>query len=362
MRVLIVEDSVTVAAYVASVLGTAQDMEVLPVASDAATGVQSVLTLQPDVVLMDVKLPDHDGVWAIEEIMAQAPCPIVVLSGQLSATERDITFEALRAGAVDVMAKPSTMGGVSRSRFEQDLVARVRLMASAVVVRRDRRLAADAAAAPRHELGDTDRLGSLTNVVIGASTGGPQLLFRILSALPHPFPLPVTVAQHTLEGFDGPLATWLGQTGHKVRVALDGPHAQPGEVLLAPSDRLLRVDHGGLSTEFCEPDSGARSVDALLESAARVWGAGCCSILLTGMGRDGARGMLAMHRAGALTIAQDPESCVVASMPEAAIGNGSVTRVLRPQKITWLLEQIAAAVARQPAVAGSDIGRWEGRR
>jgi two-component system chemotaxis response regulator CheB len=349
MSVLLVEDSATVAAYVASILGSEPDITLLPVARTAEDGVRQALERQPDVVLMDIKLPDHDGLWAIEQIMADKPCPIVVLSGYLSQRECSITFEALRGGAVDVLAKPSGLRAEAREAFRGSLVSTVRLMSSAVVVRRSRRsndaapLITPRAAGVRLGSGEIERV---RQVVIGASTGGPEVLYRMLGELPAPLPYPVLLTQHTLEGFDDSLAQWLSCTGHKVEVARDGEVPAPGRVLLAPASKHLRVAEGGIVLEPTRRGETICSVDAMFESAARVWGAQCLGVLLTGMGKDGAAGMRALYDRGALTVAQTPDSCVVASMPESARSRGAVRQMLRPDEIVDLLRQVAETRAR----------------
>jgi two-component system chemotaxis response regulator CheB len=345
MKILLVEDSATVAAYVASVLGAEPDMQLLPVARTAQEGVRLTLEQRPDVVLMDIKLPDYDGLWAIEQIMADKPCPIVVLSGYLSSRERNITFESLRAGAVDVLAKPAGLSAEVRQLFRNNLVNTVRLMASAVVVRRMRR-APPSAAAPRSEAvaaGSSPEIERVRQVLIGASTGGPELLYRMFSSLQAPFPVPLLVTQHTLDGFDDSLAQWLSCTGHEVRVARDGDVPIAGRVLLAPADKQLWVSDGGVALVPARRSESINTVDAMFNSAATAWGETCLAILLTGMGKDGALGMRALFDRGALTVAQSPETCVVASMPESARARGAVRQMLRPEEIVSLLQQVAQA-------------------
>jgi two-component system chemotaxis response regulator CheB len=357
IKVLLVEDSATVAAYVASMLGSEPDIHLLPVARTAEEGVKAALEQRPDVVLMDIKLPDHDGLWAIEQIMAEKPLPIVVLSGYLSTRERNITFEALRAGAVDVLAKPAGMSPPVRETFRENLVRTVRLMASAVVVRRNRRTQPGAAAAPTTSshatFGDLD-LSRVRQVLIGASTGGPEILYSTLSSLPAPLPYPVLITQHTLEGFDDSLAQWLSCTGHQVEVARDGDVPIAGRVLLAPADRHMRISIAGITLVPIRRGEPLASVDVMLESASRVWGEQCLAIVLTGMGKDGANGMRALYDRGAVTVAQTLDTCVVASMPESARARGAVRRMLRPEEIIDLLRQVAQKMR---AVGDSQIRR-----
>ncbi len=345
MKVLLVEDSATVAAYVLSILGSERDIQLLPVASTAADGVRAALQERPDVVLMDMKLPDHDGVWAIEQIMSESPCPIVVLSGHLNSRERDVTFESLRAGAVDVLAKPTGLESAQRAAFRQSLVKTVRVMSEAVVVRRTRSrrqvASLSPSLAPNGQI-SSRALARIRYVLIGASTGGPELLFRMLSGLARPFPLPVLITQHTLEGFDESLAQWLATTGHDVKLATGGELPKPGTVRLAPADASLRVAFTGLSIAPTAKHVSIDSIDAMLSSAARVWGDECLAMILTGMGKDGAAGMRTMCERGALTIAQTSDSCVVASMPDSARALMAIKHVLSPEEILGVLRQLAS--------------------
>lgn len=341
-KVLLVEDSATVAAYVASILGSEPGIHLLPVARTAEDGVKSVLTTGPAVVLMDIKLPDHDGLWAIQEIMAERPCPIVVLSGYLSTRERNISFEALRAGAVEVLAKPAGISPAVRQAFRDNLVSTVRLMASAVVVRRKRAVqAGNARPAAAQALFANADLARLRYVLVGASTGGPEILYGTLSALPAPAPYPILITQHTLEGFDEGLAQWLSTTGHRVTVASDGEMPAEGRVILAPAGKHMRLGVAGITLMPGRRGEIVSSVDVMFESAARIWGAECLALLLSGMGKDGANGMRALFERGALTIGQAPETCVVASMPESARSRGAVHHMLKPDEIASVLRQIS---------------------
>jgi two-component system chemotaxis response regulator CheB len=215
LRVLLVEDSRVVRAYVEGVLRQS-DLELLPAACDGPTGVALATTARPDVVLMDLELPGLDGVACIREIMARAPCPIVVLSAYLDAPERDRTFESLDAGAVEVMSKPAGLDAATIAAFRERLLRTVRLMAQARVVRR----AALGSARAEPRIVASPRRHGL--VVIGASTGGPIALCEVLRRIPPPFAVPVVVAQHIVAGFEAGLVEWLGTTGHVVRLARAG--------------------------------------------------------------------------------------------------------------------------------------------
>jgi two-component system chemotaxis response regulator CheB len=345
MKVLLVEDSATVAAYVVSILGSEQDIQLLPVATSAEEGVKSALDNRPDVILMDMKLPDRDGIWAIEEIMVEAPCPIVVLSGHLTSRERNITFESLRAGAVDVLAKPLGMDGQQRAAFRQSLVSTVRLMSEAVVVRRMRARKrpelAPAAATLKTQVSSRE-LRPIRQVLIGASTGGPELLFRLLGAIKPPFRLPIWITQHTLVGFDDSLAQWLSLTGHDVKCARQGELPRAGCVRIAPAETGVKLAHGGLNLVPARRGAPADTIDTMFDSAAKAWGEQCLGIILTGMGKDGAAGMRALCDRGALTIGQSAATCVVSSMPDAAQARLALRYSLSPEEIAGVLRELSA--------------------
>lgn len=356
MKLLLVEDSRSVVAFLEQILRREPDIELLPAVSNGRDAVAAVQRYGPHLVLMDLVLPGMDGVDAIAEIMATAPCPIVVLSAQLDTPGRDRTFESLTAGAVDVLAKPMGGGLETVREFRERLLRTVRVMAHARVVGRKR-------PSPRMpSLTAVPSVSSLTSVpqgavapvaqvpavaalpekrpcallAIGGSTGAPPLVFDLLKALPAPAPFPVVVAQHIVHGFEPGFANWLKGTGHRAEVAAGGEWLEPGVVYVAPSDRDLVVSGGRLRTQ---PSRGVAvpSVDALFESVAGFYGSRSVGLLLTGMGEDGARGMLAMRRMGALTVAQDSGSCVVDGMPGTARLLGAASQTLTPSEMFSLM-------------------------
>lgn len=316
-------------------------MELLPPAFDGATGVRLTEQLRPDVVLMDLELPALDGISAIRSIMSSFPCPIVVLSAYLDSPERDRTFESFQAGAVDVLAKPRGVDAESIERFRGRLLRTIRLMSQACVVRRRsqpaptlREQSAQLALEPNpYEL-----------IVIGASTGGPLVLYDLLSKIRAPYPLPIAIAQHIVPGFEHGLSRWLCQTGHRVSIAASGMRLSRGQVVLAPADKNLLLGRAGV--DIATADSAPTpSADALFRSAAREYGAHSVGILLTGMGEDGARGLLELRRRGALTVTQSSPTCVVDGMPRAARSLEASVHDLSPADMVTLLETLSVACA-----------------
>ncbi len=338
MKLLLVEDSRSVVAFLEQILRREPDIELLPAVSNGRDAVAAVRRWNPNLVLMDLVLPGMDGVAAIAEIMATAPCPIVVLSAQLDTPGRDRTFESLQAGAVDVLAKPMGGGVEGVKEFRERLLRTVRVMAHARVVGRKRPSLRMEAVRPRPPPVATEARPCAL-VAIGGSTGAPPLVYELLRALPSPAPFPVVVAQHIVRGFEQGFARWLAGTGQRTEVAEGGEWLTPGVVYVSPADRDLVVSGGRLRTQ---PSRGVAvpSVDALFESVADFYGSRAVGLLLTGMGEDGARGLLAMRRTGALTVAQDGASCVVDGMPGTARALGAASQVLTPGEMGALLSSL----------------------
>jgi len=343
MRVLLVEDSRSVRVYVEGILLRAPDIELLPPAMDGITAVDLAVRERPDVILMDLELPRLDGIKAIQEIMALSPRPIVVLSGTLSSSpERDRTFDALNAGAVDVMRKPSGLDDASIDTFATRLLKTLRLMSQARVLRRrSARPAlgseADLRAARRQQL---------DIVLLGGSTGAPVILYNLLQRLAAPFPVPIAVAQHIIPGFEQGLAEWLSRTGHKARVIEEGERPTPGVVHVAPADRHVAIRPAGFQLVEGAAGTPIPSADILFRSAAECFGERVVGVLLSGMGEDGARGLLALRERGSFTLTQSADTCVVAGMPSSARALGASCLDASPAQMVEMLTRLAGAPPR----------------
>ena len=325
LRVLVVEDSLTVRRRLCEVLASDREIEVVGVAADGRQAIEACRTLRPDVITMDMMLPLMTGLAATEYIMAHFPTPILVVSASFNRGEVFRTFDALAAGAVDVLEKPT--GEEADGDWERRLLSSVKMAARIRVITHI-----------RARMNGRMPTALATNrpwcqcVAIGASTGGPGAIVEVLRALPTPMRVPVLVVLHINEPFGTSFADWLdGQTSHRVSFAVDmEPLAgAAGRVLMAPPGCHLVLQHGLLRlTNGAERHSCRPSVDTLFESLAAEQGAGTAACLLTGMGRDGAAGLLAIRRAGGLTIAQDEATCVVYGMPREAAQMGAAERVL----------------------------------
>jgi two-component system chemotaxis response regulator CheB len=361
LRVLVVEDSSTVRAHLRAVLSADPGIEVIAETGDGKHATELCRDLRPDVITLDMILPTMTGLAATEHIMAYCPTPILIVSSSFNRGEMFQTYEALAAGAVDVLEKPR--GDESDVDWGQKLVAAVKIVARIRVITHPRaRLAhvhrgmAAPVGAPRSERPPAAAARSAPNatsrcelVALGASTGGPGAIVEVLRVLQGDFTPPVLLVLHIGEPFGRSFAEWLeGQIHRPVAYAVDGQllSTLTGRIAMAPPDYHLRVVGGRLKLdEGPERHSCRPSVDVLFESLSREpQPERVAACLLTGMGRDGAQGLLELRRLGALTIAQDEASSVVYGMPREAALLGAAERILP-------LAQIGAALnllARRP--------------
>lgn len=328
IRLVLVEDSATQRAALARVLEAEGDIEIVAQAPDAEAAVEEVARHRPQVVTMDLDLPGGGGQLAVARIMAETPTPILILSGVIETSGAPPAVAALAAGAVDALPKPL--------RWTDDaaraLRRQVRMVASVPVVGRRRR-----APEPARRGGEGGPV-----VAIAASTGGPAALVTLLRAMPS-IPAPVLIVQHIHPSFAGGFATWLGDAAMlPVCLGAEGQTAEPGRVYVAPGQTHMRLGARMRLRLSTEPDTvHCPSADELLASIADRAGAMGVGAVLTGMGEDGAKGLLAMRRAGARTFAQDRESSTVFGMPRAAEQLGAAQRMLPPER---LATAIAGAV------------------
>ncbi|WP_030435361.1 chemotaxis-specific protein-glutamate methyltransferase CheB [Actinoplanes subtropicus] len=348
IRVLLVEDSATMRYHLRESLAEDPELQIVGEAADGDQAVELVGRLRPDVVTMDMMLPTMSGLVATEHIMAEHPTPILVVS---SADRQELfsTYNALAAGAVDVLEKPrgddTDVDWGRRLRSAVRLVSRIRVITHPRA-RLDGRLATPDLP-PVRSSGDILRL-----VAIGASTGGPRALTDLLRSLPLGFRPPVLCVQHIAasEPFAVAFSDWLaGQTGRDVSYARDWTPVESigGRVVLAPPDRHLQVRDGVLRLSDAPPRHSCRpSVDVLFESVAAEFGPAAAGCLLTGMGRDGAEGLLRMRSGGAVTFAQNEASCVVYGMPKEAALLGAAAHVLPPALIAARLAELQPAGSR----------------
>lgn len=328
VKVLIIDDSALMRQLLTEILSQDPELHVVGAAADPYLAWEKIKTLRPDVITLDVEMPRMDGLTFLEKLMAVHPAPVLMVS---SLTEKgcQTTLRALELGAVDFVTKPSIDLRTGTVQLADQIIEKVKLAAR--VKPRGRRAASAATPKPQ---GRSEALIKSTHkvVVIGASTGGTEALYEVLTALPADAP-GVAIVQHMPPGFTRSFAERLDSVCRiRVHEARDGDAILPGRALLAPGGYHMQVQRSGaqysVRVGLGEPVNRHRpSVDVLFHSAAKRLGANAIGVILTGMGNDGAAGMLAMRQAGAHTLAQDEATCVVFGMPKEAIAAGGVHEV-----------------------------------
>ncbi len=342
IRVVVAEDSLTVRELLVEILETDPEIRVVGQAKNGAEAVELATRLKPDLVTMDVHMPVMDGFEATKEIMVQVPTPIIIVSSSASQEDVERTFNAMRAGALMVVAKPDNPQSTRFDGRRGELVAMAKAMSQVKVVRRWAPQPRPARPAPARRMapGAPVRL-----VAVAASTGGPAALQRILAALPGDFTAPILVVQHIATGFVAGLADWLSAGCNlRVKVAEDGEPLRARTVYLAPEDRQLGVrEDDRILVADAPPVKGFRpSATFLFQSAARAYGAALAALILTGMGNDGVEGLKAVKAAGGMVLAQDEASSVVYGMPREAVEAGVVDVVLSIGEVGARLTNLVA--------------------
>ncbi len=340
IKVFIADDSPIAVHMITRILESDDGIKVVGTANNGKQALIAIKRYCPDVVCTDLHMPVMDGLELIRCLMVEQPLPILVVSVSVGKGSEDNVFELLKAGAVDVFSKP-------RAGFRPDSVEsialreRVRLLAGVRVFRKHLH-------AVRTTKPSTVALRSRHRpeiLAIGASTGGPQSLELLLAGLPVDFPLPILCVQHISTGFLDQLIDWLDQSCKlKVLRAVHGILPRSGGVYFAPEGTHLRLGcQGRLYLDGVAPEGGHRpAVNVLFRSVAKNYGPRAIAVLLTGMGRDGADGMLSVAHDGGVTIAQDKASCVVFGMPKEAITLGAAKQVLPLAEIGPALVELAS--------------------
>lgn len=347
IRVLIVEDSVVARELLAHILNSDPDIQVIGAVRTGEEAVRAAARDRPDLITMDVYLPGMDGFETTRAIMETNPIPIIIVTASYDMQQLKTSFRAIEAGALMVMQKPQGVGHRDHARDAGNLIGKVKLMSEIKVVRRWARVNGKMSR-PRRETGHDigARHHPVHIVAIGASTGGPPVIQKILSELPRDFSPPILIVQHMAEGFIHGFSEWLGQTSAlPVHVAFHGSMARPGHVYIAPDNTQMKIDSNGRIFCFADkPENGLRpSVSYLFRAVADVFGRNAVGVLLTGMGKDGALELKLMKEKGAVTVAQNEESSAVFGMPGEAVRLEAAKYVLPAGRIAEVLAGLVIA-------------------
>jgi two-component system, chemotaxis family, protein-glutamate methylesterase/glutaminase len=338
VRVLVVDDTIVGRELLVAILQSDPGVQVVGTARNGLEAVRLAMRLKPDVITMDVHMPEMDGYEATRQIMAENPRPIVMVTGSKVKGEHQLTFNALQAGALTIIEKPALD---NTNQAHEDMVYQIKTMAEVKVVRRwlkenERKVTAPLSRRPSATPVARPGEALIQLVAIAASTGGPAALAKVLGGLPADFAAPILLVQHVTKGFGASFAQWLDeQTPLRVRIGRHGDEPKAGEVIVAPDDYHMSVNNMGLVTLTKAPAYyGLRpAANYLFHSVAEVFGPTAAGVILTGMGSDGAEGLRLLRQAGGCTIAQDQESCVVFGMPAVAIEQGAAVHILPVEKI-----------------------------
>jgi two-component system chemotaxis response regulator CheB len=352
IKVMVVDDSAVVRQVMTALLSAASGIQVIAAAADPLLAIEKMKIQWPDVIVLDVEMPRMDGITFLKKIMSERPTPVVICS-TLTEKGAQTTIAAMAAGAVSIVAKPKLGLKQFLTDASDDLVATVRAAAGANVRRLVQRaeplqvtvkntadvILAPAQASSRAMIQTTDRV-----VAIGTSTGGTQALEEVLTALPRVTP-GMVIVQHMPEKFTAAFAARLdGLCQITVKEAQNNDRVMPGRALIAPGGKHMMLKRSG-AQYFVEVIDGPLvnrhrpSVDVLFRSVAKCAGANALGVIMTGMGDDGAAGLLEMRKAGASTLAQDEQSCVVYGMPKEAVKRGGVERSVPLQAIAREIQQ-----------------------
>ena len=351
VRVMVVDDSAVVRGYIVRLLEAEPGIEVVATCSNGQSAIQLASRMPIDVIILDIEMPVMDGLTALPKLLEANPAARIVMASTLTQRNAGVSLEALARGATDYLPKPSTSGISTNGEFRRELIDKVVTLGRGVR-KAPRTMAAPTLVMPAPQQASTSfKLRSASPsrpqmLVIGSSTGGPQALLSLLTALPQAINAPILIAQHMPPMFTAILAQHIGRAaGRPSAEATDGTELRPGSIYLAPGNFHLEIARDGTSNisrltqappeNFCRP-----SVNPLFSSAARLFGSDVCAVMLTGMGSDGLDGTRRLAAAGAPVIAQDEASSVVWGMPGAIAGAGLCSAVLPLSQIAGHLATI----------------------
>ncbi|MDK9719979.1 MAG: chemotaxis-specific protein-glutamate methyltransferase CheB [Rhodospirillales bacterium] len=355
IRVLVVEDSLVVRELLCHIISQDPRLEVAAATASAEEALRVLGSLKPDVISLDIRLPGMNGLDATLEIMATQPTPIVVVAANIACDELNIAMNALKAGALTVVEKPVGVTHDDYREMAENLCRQLVIMSEVRVLKQARRRSVSFAAGRDPALDEGEEVPAVANLRrhtaaplalgIAASTGGPSAVSQILAGLGRGFPLPVLLVQHMTDSFLPGFVSWLGETAHMPAcIAQDGERPKPGTVYAPPADRHLEIRNGLLRLSKGPMVCGQRpSGSVLFKAMAEEYGSRAIGVVLTGMGEDGAEGLLAMQKVGAFTMAEDKSTAVVYGMPAAAVQIGAVRAILPLDAIARRIHDLAIA-------------------
>jgi two-component system chemotaxis response regulator CheB len=342
IKVLLVEDSPIALELLQRILRDSSEVEIVGTARNGREALELIPNVNPDVICTDLHMSPIDGLELTQTVMVEFPRPILVISNSVREDDTRNIFGLLQAGAVDIFPKPMSGDYTEYEQVKQRLLAKIQMLSQVTVKARS--------PLPAHSMdpATTADASTLRAIAIGASTGGPQAIHKILTSLPPDFPTPIICAHHIGVGFLTGLISWLKEDAQlNVKIAHIGEIPAPGHVYFAPERAHLEFDADGkfIYSNFTATTGTCPSIDVLFRSVARRYGRASASLLLTGTGTDGVAGTEAIAAAGGLTIAQSEQSCLVFGMAKLAIATGSVSQVLNLDDIaSFLLTKIAVPV------------------
>lgn len=344
VRVMVVEDSPVIQGLLRMIIAADPRLEVCSVCPSGEAAIAALPEVNPDVISMDIRLPGIDGLETTRLIMSRSPKPIVVIADAVEDSSLRISMNALRSGALSVVEKPAGFSHAHHAEIAETICTQLYIMSQVPVIRQRplQRPSMPDRPALRGQGGGNGR-PSIAGVV--ASTGGPAALARVLGGLPADWPIPVLVVQHMGAAFMPGFAAWLdGIVPMQVGLAVSGQTPMPGQVYIAPGDQHLTLGTDGrLQLMRGVPVNSQRpSGTVLFQSLAQTYGSRALGVLLTGMGEDGADGLLAMRRAGALTVTEDDTTAVVYGMPQAAVKLGASVLSLPLDRIADTMRRAVA--------------------
>lgn len=338
IKVLIVDDSTVASRFLAHVIEQDPQIKVIGFAKDGEKALEMLNYLSPDVVTMDISMPRLNGFETTEKIMQTKPLPIVMVSGLYASNDLDAGFKAMEAGALAILSRPVGLDDPGYDSMARSLIGTIKTVAEVKVVKRK-------SVKAKSSYGLDPRSGASGRTVqavgIGASLGGPLALEKVLAELPANFPAPIFIVQHISSGFAEGFARWLQKNSAlKIKLPDNQEVAKPGFVYIAPDNKHMEVGENGViflregvKKEICP------SVDRLFQSLAAVYKKNALGVILTGMGRDGAHGLLEMRKKGAVTVSQSDEDCVMYSMPKAALEIGAAESSMNLEQISSLIKK-----------------------